>query len=203
MIKSVLAALTAGICLMGCSQNTETTMDSQSTDALSVIMTRKSVRKFKPEKLSDAQIETLLRAGMAAPSAVNKQPWEFIVVDDAALLDSLQASCQNFRIANGCQQVLVVCGNEQKAIEGEGKTYWIQDCSAATENILLAAHSMGLGAVWCGVTPIKERMAKVAEILNVPSYVKPFAVICVGVPDEAPEVKDKWNPANVHKNAEF
>lgn len=201
MRKTIFAALASALCLAGCSQ-TDSTMSNQ-TDALTNIMTRATVRKFKPTKISDAQMETLLRAGMAAPSAVNKQPWEFMVVDDRALLDSIQAAGTNFRISNGCQQVIVVCGNEEKAIEGEGRTYWIQDCSAVTENILLAAHAMGLGAVWCGVTPIKERMAKVSEILNLPSYVKPLCVICVGEPDETPEVKDKWAPEKVHRNGQW
>lgn len=201
MRKTIFAALASALCLAGCSQ-TDSNMSNQ-TDALTNIMTRATVRKFKPTKISDAQMETLLRAGMAAPSAVNKQPWEFMVVDDRALLDSIQAAGTNFRISNGCQQVIVVCGNEEKAIEGEGRTYWIQDCSAVTENILLAAHAMGLGAVWCGVTPIKERMAKVSEILNLPSYVKPLCVICVGEPDETPEVKDKWAPEKVHRNGQW
>lgn len=202
MRKTIFAAFAAILCMTSCSQTDNNTMSNQ-TDALTNIMTRVSVRKFKPTKLTDAQMETLLRAGMAAPSAVNKQPWEFVVVDDRALLDSLQAAAQNIRISGGCQQVIVVCGNEQKAIDGEGRTYWIQDCSAATQNILLAAHATGLGAVWCGITPIKERMAKVGEILNLPSYVKPFCVICVGEPDEAPEVKDKWKTENVHRNAQW
>ncbi|MCQ7926429.1 nitroreductase family protein [Salmonella enterica] len=202
MNKSILVAIGAALCLAGCGQ-TETTDMQSTTGAIENIMTRVSVRKFKPAKLSDSQIETLLRAGMAAPSAVNKQPWEFVVVDDRALLDSLQAAAQNIRISNGCQQVIVVCGNEQKALEGEGRAYWIQDCSAATQNILLAAHATGLGAVWCGIAPIKERMAKVGDILSLPSYVKPLCVICVGEPDETPEVKDKWKPENVHHNAQW
>lgn len=190
----------AAAAMAGCSQTDDTTGMKKSDEAIEAIMTRVSVRKFKAEKLSEAQMETLLRAGMAAPSAVNKQPWEFVVVDDRTLLDSIQAALPNTRIADGCQQVIVVCGNEEKALEGESKAYWVQDCSAATENILIAAHAIGLGAVWCGVMPIKERMTKLAELLKTPSYIKPLAVICVGVPAETPAVKDKWKPENIHKN---
>lgn len=201
MIRNILLSAAVGLAIVGCSSpsNPQNT-DSMTSSPIDNIMTRTSVRKYKPVKLTDAQMETLLRAGMAAPSAVNKQPWEFIVVDDRALLDSIQAKLPNTRISDGCQQVIVVCGNEEKALEGEGKAYWIQDCSAATQNILLAAHSMGLGAVWCGITPVKERMAILSEMLHTPSFVKPFAVICLGVPDEAPAPKDKWKPENIHRN---
>ncbi len=199
--------ITAAFCLalialgIGCSQTDNSmTHNDKEMSAIEAIMSRTSVRKFTGEKLTDAQIETLLRAGMAAPSAVNKQPWEFVVVDDQALLDTIQAQLPNTRISDGCKQVIVVCGNEEKALEGDNKAYWIQDASAATENILIAAHATGLGAVWCGVTPNKERVAKLSDILSLPSYVKPLCVICVGVPAEQPEVKDKWKVENIHKN---
>ncbi len=206
MNKKIAAAIAmAAIVATGCTTQTNQEMDTLNPAATQAvienIMTRTSIRKFQPTKLSDTQMETLLRAGMAAPSAVNKQPWEFVVVDDRALLDTIQAALPNTRISEGCQQVIVVCGNEQKALEGDSKAYWIQDCSAATENILLAAHAMGLGAVWCGVTPNKERVARLAEILGAPSFVKPFCVICVGVPAEQPQPKDKWKMENVHKNS--
>lgn len=204
-MKGIIGATlcAAAIAMTGCAQNANNASMDKTDGAIETIMTRTSVRKFKPEKLSETQMETLLRAGMAAPTAVNKQPWEFVVVDDRELLDSMQAALPNARIADGCQQVIVVCGNEQKALEGEARSYWIQDCAAATENILLAAHATRLGAVWCGVAPIKERMAKLAELLGTPSYVKPFAVICVGVPAEAPAAKDKWKTENIHRNANW
>lgn len=204
MNKAISAVLLATLTLAmaGCGKSADNDMERQET-AIQNIMTRTSVRHFKPTRLTDSQIETLLRAGMAAPTAVNKQPWEFVVVDDAALLDSIQAALPNARISGGCQQVIVVCGNEQKTLEGDGKDYWLQDCAAATENILLAAHATGLGAVWCGVAPIKERMAKLASLLRTPAEIMPFCVICVGEPDEAPAPKDKWKPENVHRNANW
>ncbi len=206
-IKRTAAMAMAAIVATGCTTKTDTSVNTPNLDntqaVIENIMTRTSIRKFEPTRLTDNQIETLLRAGMAAPSAVNKQPWEFVVVDDRALLDTIQAALPNTRISEGCQQVIVVCGNEEKALDGDSKAYWIQDCSAATENILLAAHAMGLGAVWCGVTPNKERVARLSEILGAPSYVKPFCVICVGVPAEQPQPKDKWKEENVHKNGFF
>lgn len=202
MKRTIFAALlaTASLSLAGCGSDAQNDMDNK-TDALENIMTRTSIRVFKPAKLTDSQIETLLRAGMAAPTAVNSQPWEFVVVDDAALLDSIQAAMPNARISNGCQQVIVVCGNEERMLQGDGRGFWLQDCSAATQNILLAAHATGLGAVWCGVAPVKERMDKVADILRLPEGIEPFCVICVGEPGEAPEPKDKWKADRVHRNA--
>ncbi|MGN0028628.1 MAG: nitroreductase family protein [Marinilabiliaceae bacterium] len=204
MKRTLCAALLATACLTlaSCGHNHHDDMDNK-TDAIGNIMTRTSIRVFKPTKLTDSQMETLLRAGMSAPTAVNSQPWEFVVVDDAALLDSLQAALPNVRISNGCRQVIVVCGNEERMLDGEGKGYWLQDCSAATQNILLAAHATGLGAVWCGVAPIKERMDKLADILKVPDNIMPFCVICVGEPDESSAPKDKWRPDRVHRNANW
>lgn len=202
MKRQICAALLAAACLTLASCGPDA-QDDMKNEAIDNMMTRTSIRVFKPARLTDSQIETLLRAGMAAPTAVNSQPWEFVVVDDEALLDSIQAALPNARISNGCQQVIVVCGNDERALDGEGKGYWLQDCSAATQNILLAAHATGLGAVWCGVAPIKERMDRLAEILKVPANVMPFSVICVGQPDEAPAPKDKWRPDRVHRNANW
>lgn len=194
-----LCLATATLALTSCNSSQK---DENVTTPIENIMTRTSIRAFTPEKLTDAEIETLLRAGMAAPTAVNKQPWDFVVVDDPALLDSLQAALSKAPITRAnCQQVIVVCGNMQKALEGDAQAYWIQDCSAATQNILLAAHAMGLGAVWCGVLPIKERIEVVSAVLKLPSFVRPLCVIPVGHPAEAPQPKDKWKPENVHRNA--
>lgn len=200
IIRNILAlsAAAALLTLTGCAD----TPKGQVANPIDNIMTRTSVRAYTAEKLTDEQVETLLRAAMAAPSAVNKQPWDFVVVDEPALLDSLQAALPNVPLTRAnCQQVIVVCGNMQKALEGDAQAYWIQDCSAATQNILLAAHAMGLGAVWCGVSPIKERVQATSQILKLPSYVKPLCVIAVGHPAESPQPKDKWKPENVHRNA--
>lgn len=200
IIRNILAfsAAAALLTLTGCADAPE----GQMANPIDNIMTRTSVRAYTAEKLTDEQVETLLRAAMAAPSAVNKQPWDFVVVDEPALLDSLQAALPNVPLTRAnCQQVIVVCGNMQKALEGDAQAYWIQDCSAATQNILLAAHAMGLGAVWCGVSPIKERVQATSQILKLPSFVKPLCVIAVGHPAENPQPKDKWKPENVHRNA--
>jgi len=175
--------------------------EQQQPSALDVIATRVSVRQFTGEKISAEQIDTLLRSAMAAPTAVNKQPWAFVVVDDQAVLDSLSQAVKSSRIENGASHAIVVCGDMSKALEGEAQGYWVEDTSAATENLLLAAHAMGLGALWVGVYPISERVAAVKHIINAPEHITPMCIITLGYPNEQPEIKDKYKPENIHHNA--
>ena len=165
---------------------------------LSSIMTRTSIRKYTDQPVSKADIETLLRAGMAAPTAVNRQPWHFVAVTDKAKLKELAGS--RGRMIEQCAVAIVVCGNMDKAMQGKGQAYWIQDCSAATENILLAAHALGLGAVWTGVYPMDDRVANVSKAVKLPETIVPLCVIAIGHPAESPTPKDKWKPENVSYN---
>ena len=163
------------------------------------IVARTSVRKFDPSKpVSDADIEKILKAGMCAPSAMDRRPWEFIVVRDKAKLAALGNRLPYSRCGNGAQAAIVVCGNLDNGLPGRGKEYWIHDCSAATMNILLAAKGLGLGAVWTGVYPGEDRVAVVREVLSIPEGYAPLNVIPLGYPAENPTPKDKWNPAKIH-----
>ncbi len=166
------------------------------------IMTRSSVRSYTEQKIEDSKIETLLKAGMAAPTAGNKQPWEFVVVTDRETLDIIPTFGISAKMIAGSQTAIVVCGDISKCMPGAMSEYWIQDCSAATENILLAAHAMGLGAVWCGAYPNNDsdRVGKLKELLNLPESVYPLCVIVLGYPDKEPTPKDKWAPEKVHYN---
>ena len=165
---------------------------------LNSIMTRTSIRKYTDEPVSNTDIETLLRAGMAAPTAANKQPWHFVAVTDKAKLKELAAGRGG--MLEQCALAIVVCGNMEKTMSGKGQDYWIQDCSAATENILLAAHAIGLGAVWTGVYPIDERVAAVSKAVKLPETIVPLCVIAIGHPADSPTPKDKWKPENVAYN---
>ena len=167
-------------------------------EAIKNIMTRTSVRQFTDQPVSAADIETLLRAGMAAPTAVNKQPWHFVAVTDKAKLKELSGG--RGRMLEQCALAIVVCGDMTKALPGKGQAYWIQDCSAATENILLAAHALGLGAVWTGVYPMDERVASVSAAVKLPETIVPLCVIVIGHPAEQLAPKDKWKPENVSYN---
>lgn len=192
MMTIMLAlAMTAGV---SAQQRTES--DAQA--AINNIMTRTSIRQYTNEPVSKADIETMLRAGMAAPTAVNKQPWHFVVVTDKAKLKALSGG--RGRMLEQCAVAIVVCGDMEKAMPGKAKEYWIQDCSAATENILLAANALGLGAVWTGVYPMEDRMAAVSKAMKLPEIIVPLCTIVIGHPAEQPKPKDKWKPENVSYN---
>ena len=195
MRKTLLFAL-AVLLFAGCAKQNS----NMGNPSIETIMTRVSVRQFTGEKISAEQIDTLLRAAMAAPSAINKQPWAFIVVTDEALIERLGEALPYSRCSNHPACAIVPCGDMSKAIEGTGRDFWIHDVSAATENLLLAAHSMGLGAVWTGVYPGMDRVAATREILNLPDHIIPLCIVPVGYPAEQPAVKDKYTPENIHYN---
>lgn len=199
--SAALGAILSALALTSCGDKQTETVNNAANEpsALENIMTRASVRQFTDRAVSRDTLETIVKAGMAAPTAMNKQPWEFVVVTDRAMLDSIEAvhPYSNLKTATAA---IIVCGNMQKAIEGEGQAYWIQDCSAATENVLLAAHALGLGAVWCGVYPMQERVAPLKEALGLPSYIIPLNVVAMGYPAADPQPKDKWNPEALHFN---
>ena len=163
------------------------------------ILTRKSVRYFTGDTISQAQVETLLRCAMAAPSAMNKQPWAFIVVTDPALLARIGSEMPNTRCQNRPACAFVPCGDLSKALESRPE-FWINDVSAATENLLLAAHAMGLGAVWTGIHPDAARVAQLQAILHLREYIVPLCVVPVGVPAESPAPKEKFTEENIHYN---
>ena len=202
-MKKFILFCTAAMIMAGCTNKAQrdkvqcTTMENQ---AIQNIMTRVSVREFTGEKISEAQIDTLLRAAMSAPSAINKQPWAFIVVTDEEVIAKLGEALPYSRCSNHPAVAIIPCGDLSKAIEGEMANFWINDVSAATENLLLAAHAMGLGAVWTGLHPDMNRAKMVQEMLGLPEHIIPLCVVPVGVPAEHPEVKDKYKAENIHYN---
>lgn len=195
-MKKLLTFALAALLLAACAKQ-ETSMQDQAIDN---IMTRVSVREFTGEKISAEQIDTLLHAAMAAPSAINKQPWAFIVVTDEDIIAKLGEALPYSRCSNHPAVAIIPCGDLTKAIEGEMGAFWINDVSAATENLLLAAHAMGLGAVWTGLHPDMNRVSLVQEILGLPEHIIPLCVVPVGVPAEHPDIKDKYKPENIHYN---
>ncbi|MDE6682883.1 MAG: nitroreductase family protein, partial [Muribaculaceae bacterium] len=165
------------------------------------IMTRTSVRSYSDKKVAKETVDTLLRAAMAAPTAMNKQPWRFVVIEKRELLDSIAAKFKSMTMAAKAPLAVVMCGDMTAAIEGEGREYWVQDVSAASENLLLAAHAVGLGAVWCGIYPIAERVNDFSKMLELPENIVPMACICIGYPEGINQPKDKWKPEYVHYNS--
>lgn len=167
---------------------------------LNTIMTRSSVRQYTDQEVTPQHVETLLRAGMAAPTAGNRQPWAFYVVRDTAIIRQFPKVTKfSDPMAQQARVAIVVCGVPEEAFPVEPR-YWVQDVSAATENILLAAHATGLGAVWSGVYPGEERVATLRQLLDVPERLVPFNIIFLGHPSGEPSVKDKWRPERIfHK----
>ena len=178
----------------------QTACGQSKKDALEVIMTRTSIRKFTDEKVKPCCVEKMLRAAMAAPTAVNKQPWHFVVVDDKAMLDNLAGKGRGGDMLRNAPLAIVVCGDMTKALEGKAQEFWVQDVSAATENLLLAAHAMGLGAVWTGAYPLDQRFKDIQNVLGMPETIVPLCIVIVGHPAEQPTPKDKWKPENVSYN---
>ena len=162
------------------------------------IHARTSIRSYQPKEVEDEKIEQLLRAAMAAPTATNRQPWAFIVIRDKETMNELGSTLPYAKMVKDAPLAIAVCGDLTKAISGAGIEYWVQDASAASENLLLAAQALGLGAVWTGVYPIDERVKEVQKILQLPEQIVPLNVIPIGYPAENPLPKDKWKPENVH-----
>lgn len=165
---------------------------------LNSIMTRTSVRKYSDKEISPDKIETILKAGMAAPTAGNRQPWEFYVVRDTNIIKQFpKVTKYADPMAQYTKVAIVACGKPSVSFPTE-PLYWVQDVSAASENILLSAHAMGLGAVWCGVYPGEDRVETLRGLLNIPENLVPFNIICLGYPDADPMIKDKWKPEKIH-----
>lgn len=180
-------------------KNVLTNSGNGSGTTIDVIHKRVSVRNYTEQKISKEQLETIVRAGMAAPSAMNKQPWQFVVIDDESILSAI-GEIPTSRMAKNAPAAILVCGDLQKAGEGWLQEYWIQDCSAVSQNILLAVTDMGLGAVWTGIYPAEDRMKTIVDLLKLPEHIIPFCVIPLGYSSQENPPKDKWNPDNVHWN---
>lgn len=166
------------------------------------IATRTSVRDYEARPVEKEKIEKMLRAAMAAPTAMNKQPWHFVVVDQRNVLDALAGANPYAKMLKKAPLAIVVCGNTDKMIEGGGRDFWIQDASAATENLLLAAHAMGLGAVWTGAYPSEERCISISKVLSLSDNLIPLNMIVVGYPAEQPQPKQKFKEENISYNVD-
>ncbi len=164
------------------------------------ILTRTSVRRYADARVTDAEQKALLRAAMSAPTGVNRQPWEFVVIDDPAVLQALADALPYAKMAAKAPMAIAVCGNRERFLAGDDATLWEQDLSAASENILLAAHAIGLGGVWTCLYPHADRMASASAILGLPEEVVPFSLLPVGHPLTQQKPMDKWHPERIHHN---
>ncbi len=197
----VLALALVFVCYKLITSTGNTKTPSPCKAVIDNIMTRTSVRSYTDRQVTQEQIDTLLQAAMAAPTAGNKQPWRIVVITDHKILNDISDNFQTMTMARKASIAVVMCGDVTATFEGEGRDYWIEDVSAATENLLLAAHAMGLGAVWCGIYPLSERIAMFSSMLKLPENIVPMGCVCIGYPDADHKPKDKWKPENVRYNA--
>lgn len=166
-------------------------------DAMEAILTRRSARKYTKEPISDDKIQELIIAAVSAPSAGNEQPWHFIIIDDRKILDKIPDFHPHAKMLKDAQKAILVCGD--LTLETY-KGYWMIDCSAATENILIAARAIGLGACWLGVYPREERMNTLKNMLGLPPNIIPFSLISLGYPAEKQTKVNRYSTSRVHHN---
>jgi nitroreductase len=162
-----------------------------------IIKKRRSIRHFTSQNVEAEKIEALLHAAMYAPSAVNKQPWHFIVIDDRTVLNKIMEIHPHSKMFETANLGILICGDLQLQ---HAHGYWIADCAAATENLLLAATALELGSCWVGVYPREERMKDMKELFQLPSHVEAFALIAVGYPAEEKKTPDRFHPEKVFLN---
>lgn len=214
MKKLLLIFAAAAMLLAGCCNGGKASKGNEAGKVceavINNIMNRKSVRSFTGDKLSEEQITTLLKAAMAAPSAINIQPWSFIVVDDDAIKQKVWGDNWQAEMFLKSGAVFVICGQTSSMRKPSGQPdaepvkwenpFWYEDCSAAAENLLLAAEAMGLGAVWTASYPVEDRMKPYIDGLGIPEGTLPLCAIPVGYPAGDDQPKDKWNPEKIHRN---
>lgn len=162
---------------------------------MNMIFERTSIRKYTDEKISPDQVEMLMKAGMAAPSARNYQPWEFIVVQNRDILNEIMEIHPYSQMMKEAPLAIIVCADTNKSTENN---YWMQDCSAATQNILLQAAELGLGSVWLGVYPKDFVCRPLSELFNLPDNIMPFSIAVIGHPAEEVKPKDKFDTTKIH-----
>jgi nitroreductase len=166
-------------------------------DAFENILTRRSIRKYSKKPISKEILQNLLKAASCAPSAGNQQPWQFIVIDDRTILNVIHTFHPSAKMLMEAEKAILVCGDLHLE---KFKGYWMIDCAAASENILLAAHAQGLGACWLGIYPREGRVAGMRKLIHLPTHVIPFALIALGYPAEEKSSEDRFNASRIHYN---
>ena len=164
-------------------------------NCIDAILSRRSIRRYTDQHVSEEMVDTMLKSAMYAPSAVNKQPWHFIVVRDKKKFEDIIDVHPNSKMLMDADMAIVVCID---TVQQHDDGYGIQDCSAATQNILLTAHELGLGAVWLGIFPREKRMEAVKRIFQLPSHIQPFAMISIGFPDETKTAFNRFDKTKIH-----
>jgi nitroreductase len=165
-------------------------------ELLDAILGRRSIRKYAEGEVDPDNLATLLRAGMAAPSAGNEQPWHFITIHDREKLVALSTAHPYAEMVAKASLAILVCADMDVV---KHRDYWPQDCAAATQNILLAAHSLGLGSVWVGVYPREARVSEIRRVISLPAHIVPFSLLPVGFPAERKSRIDRFSVDRIHE----
>ena len=160
------------------------------------MLNRRSIRKFKTDSVKDEDIDILLKAAMAAPSACNKQPWEFYVVKDKEKLEMVKSSGRYTNM--NAPIAIVVCGNQERCLSKKDNDFFIQDCSSAITHILLCATSMGLGTLWCGAYPMNSVVTKLRTALDLDESIIPLGIVYIGYAEEEKEQRTQFNENYIH-----
>jgi nitroreductase len=166
-------------------------------DAMEAILTRRSVREYSDEPVSEAVVGQILRAAMQAPSAGNQQPWHFVVVRDRALLDAVPTFHPHAQMLRQAPAAILVCADTRDLKYAD---LWVQDCAAAAQNLLLAAHALGLGAVWIALHPYDARSGPVCALFGLPPQVRPLCLVAIGHPGSPTPIQDRFQPERVHRD---
>ena len=173
-------------------------MSGSSAIVLETILKRRSVRSFTGQTPDHSMLMTLLKAAMAAPSARNRQPWAFLVITERSTLDSLAEGLPYTKMLYTAGAAIVVCGDSTVELQEGATDLWYQDAAAASQNILLQAYAMGLGAVWSALFPYGDRSTHVRNIIGLPDHISPFSIIPLGYPAGEDLPKDKFKPERIH-----
>ncbi len=160
-----------------------------------ILLNRRSIRRYTPQKIKPEIITKIIKAGMYAPSAVNKKPWHFIVIEEKQTMESVMKIHANAKMLREASHAILVCGDENLQHD-DG--FWIADCGAATQNILLSAFNSDIGSCWIGIYPREERMKAVSKIFNLPGHVRPFALVALGYPAEVKKRPERFDEKKVH-----
>jgi len=166
-------------------------------DAIEAILNRRSIREYNKKPVSESLIKKILETAMSAPSAGNEQPWHFIIINDPFLLNEIPSFHNHAQMLKDASLAILVCNDINLE---KHKGMWIQDCSAATENMLIAIHAMGLGAVWLGVYPREERMNGLSNLLKIPDHIIPFSLVSIGYPSEIKSRPNRYDESRIHYN---
>lgn len=199
-LKTFFPILALGLCTISCNNPKVTESQPENTagsknQVLETMLNRKSVREYTEQEISQEDIRSLMKAGMSAPSSKDRRPWQFIVVSDKEILQKLGENLKNAGMLKNANKAIIVCGDTVLS-----DNCWFLDCSAASQNILLAAESMGIGAVWTAVYPYEDRAAVVNEIFQLPENIKALSIIPLGYPSVQNDPKDKFDETRIHLN---